>query len=188
VPQTTTPAPTCATLAVTGLPDGDIETRVRALANAAKTGIWLSGGSLPTDETLCRAALALIHMTEASEVMSEAPMLVSLLASSFMPQADESPERAALLSMELDNPCLADAVANNRRLLGLPPQTADASDAGTLTPSEIKAQLLARYADLPPRKIPDFDIDQGDDAVTVTLHGPMPGTTPGPQTEASDGE
>lgn len=93
--------------------------RVIRLAQAAKELAWNSGERVPPDETLLRAALAvdLIKRADAGELDDLATILV---AAQFMPIEDDG-VRAQVVATELPHPgkWMQEAVANNRRLLGL---------------------------------------------------------------------
>ncbi len=106
-----------------GYPTGTRRERVLALANGAKHALFGGGCEMLRDDLLIRAALALDRARE-GDLAEVAVVNIAVL---FSPEADVqlSDETRELLATPLCRPWdgLADAVANNRRLLGLEPQS-----------------------------------------------------------------
>jgi hypothetical protein len=108
---------------VSGYPTGTRRERVLALANGAKHALFGGGCPMLTDDALIRAALAIDRMRggELAEVA------VVNIAAIFSPEHDEqqSAETRELLATKLCCPWddLAAAVANNREILGMEPQS-----------------------------------------------------------------
>lgn len=106
------------TIIILDYPEGTRRERVLALANGAKHALFGGGCEPLPDATLLRAALALdimhSHFTEIAVVH---------VASMFTPDLDSErlSEIRALLAERLCDPAaaLADAVNQNRRLLGM---------------------------------------------------------------------
>jgi hypothetical protein len=112
-------------MSVVGYPTGIWRERVLALANGAKHALYGSGSPMLSDDKLIRAALALDRMREGN-IAESAVVGIAVL---FSPETDaqQSPETRELLATPLCRPWddLANAVENNRRLLGFEPQSGD---------------------------------------------------------------
>lgn len=108
------------TLSVIGYPTGTRRERVLALANGAKQALFGGGCPMLTDDALIRAALAIDRMRE-GDIAETAVVGIAVM---FSPEVDAThgAETRALLATPLCEPwtALAEAVANNRRILGLP--------------------------------------------------------------------
>lgn len=114
------------TIKITGVPDSDdYRTRILSMADAAKNIAWHGGGGpMPEDHVFIRAAMAIDDLLRHGQGQ-EASLTVCLTAGQFFGGPDDdAPARREILSATLHDPAtnLADMVANNRRLLGLPPQ------------------------------------------------------------------
>lgn len=103
-------------------PADDHRTEVLRLAYAAKMLAWSSGERVPPDALLIRAAMAYVCRRE----KWPRDLDVLMIAAQFDTDADaeETEYRRALIGETLPNPsdAIAEMVAANRRVLGLPPQ------------------------------------------------------------------